>query len=200
MRVHDVSKKKKKCFFVGAPTFCTRGLPGRGTRGFVALDLKPCDKKKSSKFVWLKDVWRTDDPRILQEGLILERLNRHEVSCVPTLWYHGDVPDSLLDEDGNSIWSNDNDISDYASSSADEKDSYEEDLDDSDVTKTQRTETRDFWEETDLQANPFKSHVHYRMVVREVARPLKEVRNGRVLAIVLCFCLIGVFLLGFVRY
>lgn len=166
-----VSKEEIKYFLVGIPRYCTGGLPGRGTRGYVALDLKPDDpKKSSSKFVWLKDVWRVDDDRIKQEGRILEELNLEKVERIPTLLCHSDVLDH---SSGRSAYSINTDV-----------------LGDRDVP-VQRTVTGDHAERLTLRASSFKSHIHYRMVVREVGRSLKSIENGLELAIVIYGCLLG---------
>ncbi|KAH9922039.1 hypothetical protein B0H21DRAFT_766469, partial [Amylocystis lapponica] len=80
------SGKAVRYFLVGKPHFHTRGVSGRGTRGYVALD---CDTKE---FVYLKDAWRVDLDGIRKEGVVLQELNRNHVRNVPTLCCHGDVP------------------------------------------------------------------------------------------------------------
>lgn len=163
-------------FFVGTPKYCTRGLPGRGTRGYVALDPHPANpKKRSSKFVWLKDVWRIDDHWIKQEGLILKELNDkgkelndNRFKHLPTLLCHGDVPEPSSDSGANS---------------------------DNSAVHVQRTETGDYRKCTNQRANPFKTHIHYRMVVQEVGQSLRYIQNGLQLAIVICDCLQGGFLI-----
>ncbi|KAI0645207.1 hypothetical protein C8Q79DRAFT_758439 [Trametes meyenii] len=74
-------------FLVGKPTFVSDGLSGRGTRGYVAIDLSD----REGPFVFLKDVWRVDHPGIRREGEILGFLNERGVQSIPTRLYHGDV-------------------------------------------------------------------------------------------------------------
>lgn len=81
---------EKRYFLVGTPRFCSGGMTGRGTRGYVALDLEKLDEGYL-KFVWLKDAWRVDHEGIGKEGLILRKLNLDDVRYVPTLLCHGDV-------------------------------------------------------------------------------------------------------------
>ncbi|KAI0770656.1 hypothetical protein C8Q74DRAFT_1276729, partial [Fomes fomentarius] len=76
-------------FLVGKPNFIAAGLAGRGTRGYVALDVDDPD----GPFVYLKDAWRVDHERIQKEGDILSQLNAAKVPHIPTLHCHGDVPD-----------------------------------------------------------------------------------------------------------
>ncbi|KAI0699933.1 hypothetical protein C8T65DRAFT_831736 [Cerioporus squamosus] len=72
-------------FLVGRPYFRAKGMTGRGTRGYVALDLE------TKRFVWLKDAWRAHYALLTKEGDILARLNAAGVSNIPTLVCHGDI-------------------------------------------------------------------------------------------------------------
>ncbi|EJF56411.1 hypothetical protein DICSQDRAFT_174928 [Dichomitus squalens LYAD-421 SS1] len=73
-------------FLVGKPCFLARGLAGRGTCGYVALDIA------NDRLVWLKDTWRTSYLFADREGDILQRLNEAGIDNIPTLVSHGDVP------------------------------------------------------------------------------------------------------------
>ena len=86
LTVHDADRERY--FLAGKPNFISTGLAGRGTRGFVAIDLADPD----GPFVFLKDTWRIDHPRIRKEGDILSDLNQAKVGHIPTLVCHGDVP------------------------------------------------------------------------------------------------------------
>ncbi|KAI0648685.1 hypothetical protein C8Q79DRAFT_924162 [Trametes meyenii] len=82
--------RKARAFLVGKPHFIADGLAGRGTRGYVAIDLED----PAGPLVYLKDAWRVDHPRMRQEGDILSYLTGSEggkVNYVPTLICHGDV-------------------------------------------------------------------------------------------------------------
>ncbi|KAI0645209.1 hypothetical protein C8Q79DRAFT_927439 [Trametes meyenii] len=74
-------------FLVGEPTFMSDGLSGRGTRGYVAIDLSDPE----GPFVFLKDVWRVDHVGIRKEGEILGYLNGRDVQNIPTKICDGDV-------------------------------------------------------------------------------------------------------------
>ncbi|KAI0741122.1 hypothetical protein C8Q76DRAFT_823107 [Earliella scabrosa] len=133
-------------FLVGAPHFIASGLAGRGTRGYVAIDLEDQD----GPFVYLKDCWRVAHERIEREGDILAYLNdptTGEVTNIPMLVCHGDVED-------------------------------------------QETQTQTVWRERypDTEC-PFKTHRHYRMVVKEVGLPMSNFRNGRPLLGLLAMCI-----------
>ncbi|KAI0754495.1 hypothetical protein C8Q80DRAFT_1341464 [Daedaleopsis nitida] len=78
----------EKTFLVGKPNFIASGLVGRGTRGYVAIDMADED----GPFVYLKDCWRVEHERIRKEGDVLEELNAAEVPHIPTLLCHGDIP------------------------------------------------------------------------------------------------------------
>ncbi len=153
MTVHDTAGERK--LLVGKPNFIAAGLAGRGTRGYVTVDLADPE----GPFVYLKDAWRVDHERMKKEGDVLAELNAAKVPHIPTLHCHGDVPG-------------------------------------------QRTQTQDFWKETNRTSSPcpFKSHHHYRIVVKEVGLPLNEFKNGKQLIQLLLDCLDGTFLLlSFVR-
>ncbi|PIL32428.1 hypothetical protein GSI_05130 [Ganoderma sinense ZZ0214-1] len=72
-------------YLVGEPIFGPHGLVGRGTRGYVALEWD------TQRLVFLKDAWRPFYDGVAQEGKTLAKLDRAEVSSVPTLICHEDV-------------------------------------------------------------------------------------------------------------
>ncbi|EIW54454.1 uncharacterized protein TRAVEDRAFT_52160 [Trametes versicolor FP-101664 SS1] len=74
-------------FLVGKPTFVASGLVGRGTRGYVALDLCNPDHP----IVFLKDCWRVVHEQTETEGAILSYLNGCGVRSIPTRICDGDV-------------------------------------------------------------------------------------------------------------
>ena len=59
-------------------------------RGYIALDAS----NLSGPFVFLHDIWRAG---LEQEGILLKILNENAVPHVPTLLYHGDVPDQTTE-------------------------------------------------------------------------------------------------------
>ncbi|EIW54474.1 uncharacterized protein TRAVEDRAFT_52179 [Trametes versicolor FP-101664 SS1] len=74
-------------FLVGRPTFVACGLVGRGTRGYIALDLCNPDHP----IVFLKDCWRVLHERSETEGAILSYLNECDVEGIPSRLCDGDV-------------------------------------------------------------------------------------------------------------
>ncbi|KAI0694754.1 hypothetical protein C8Q76DRAFT_660513, partial [Earliella scabrosa] len=89
--VHDEAGDKE--FLIAKPNFIAAGLAGRGTRGYIAIDMAD----KEGPFVYLKDSWRVVHDRIQKEGDILSDLNKHKIPYIPTLRCHGDVPNQKTD-------------------------------------------------------------------------------------------------------
>ncbi|OSD02238.1 hypothetical protein PYCCODRAFT_1425371 [Trametes coccinea BRFM310] len=81
--------EEKRIFLVGKPVWTAFWLFGRGTRGYVALDVK------TRRFMFLKDCWRPFYEGVEPEGCYLELLNeealRNSDIKVPTVIAHGDV-------------------------------------------------------------------------------------------------------------
>ncbi|TFK78900.1 hypothetical protein K466DRAFT_606571 [Polyporus arcularius HHB13444] len=84
------SERVTRSFVVGKPQFDAGGVVGRGTRGYVAVEVN-ARGKLVGPFVYLKDAWRVDHPGIEREGCVLEKLNQHKIPFVPTLVCHGDL-------------------------------------------------------------------------------------------------------------
>ncbi|KAI0641581.1 hypothetical protein C8Q79DRAFT_1014033 [Trametes meyenii] len=80
---------ERRPFLIGKPIFFSTSIFGRGTRGYVALDVK------TRRFVFLKDSWRPIYVGVEPEGHYLELLSSDaSVSIdVPRLVTHGDVAD-----------------------------------------------------------------------------------------------------------
>ncbi|CDO74884.1 hypothetical protein BN946_scf185004.g34 [Trametes cinnabarina] len=80
---------EKRIFLVGKPIWVSFWMFGRGTRGYVALDVK------TRRFVFLKDSWRPFYVGVEPEGHYLELFasNQHDVPNlrVPAVVVHGDV-------------------------------------------------------------------------------------------------------------
>lgn len=81
----------KRFFVVGKPCFYAGGVVGRGTRGYIAVEVDDNGELVGS-YVYLKDTWRVDRPGRSQEGFTLAALNLRGVPFVPTLVCHGDLP------------------------------------------------------------------------------------------------------------
>ena len=96
--VPDEESGVKRWFAVGKPHFYAGGVAGRGTRGYVAVQLDDDGEEVSStaKFVYLKDAWRVNREGMEKEGTILKALNDANVRYIPTLLYHGDLSHDTL--------------------------------------------------------------------------------------------------------
>lgn len=150
--------KKERKFLVGQSHFRAPGVSGRGTRGYIALDVDSlsfdagglslaangvaldADKLGTPRFVYLKDTWRVVHEDIDKEGTILRTLNGFDVPYVPTVLHHGDLGQVTISPQ---LW----------------------------VT--------------------LKKHSHYRLVVKEVGKPLETFDTGEELIGVIYSCVIG---------
>ncbi|KAI0641580.1 hypothetical protein C8Q79DRAFT_987985 [Trametes meyenii] len=81
--------EERRPFLVGEPIFFSTSMFGRGTRGYVALDVK------ARRFVFLKDSWRPFYIGVEPEGYYLQLLasGGSKPIDVPKLVTHGDVGD-----------------------------------------------------------------------------------------------------------
>ncbi|KAI0808256.1 hypothetical protein C8Q74DRAFT_1213922 [Fomes fomentarius] len=150
-------------FLVGKPTFRAKGLAGRATRGYVALD---CTTKR---FVWLKDVWRALYLTAEKEGDVLAQLNASHVYGVPTLLCHSDINNQ---ETLTSTW--------YKRKKAPVLGQAQSSSSLSRKRKRQGTDH----DELDSSHNDdgdsrLRRHRHYRLVVNEVALSLSEFTYGQ---------------------
>ncbi|KAI0645233.1 hypothetical protein C8Q79DRAFT_1011319 [Trametes meyenii] len=89
-RLEVVDENGSHQFLVGCPNFVAPGVIGRGTRGYVALDVTDPDPAKCV-FVYLKDCWRVVHERSEREGGILGYLNERGVKRIPTRHCDGDI-------------------------------------------------------------------------------------------------------------
>ena len=192
----DVPVRK---YLVCKPEFRAKGMAGRGTRGYVALDLA------TKRFVWLKDAWRANYKKVDQEGVMLASLNAADVSFVPTLLCHGDIlqqttatPD-WWERKNPSPSSTSSPTFDATSShtlavpstSASLKRKRVEEPTDSTSAPPQISDEASE-DVTDWRDDcPLRLHMHYRLVVKEVAMPLSKFRHDRQLVGIIYDCLCG---------
>ncbi|KAI0739889.1 hypothetical protein C8Q80DRAFT_1274918 [Daedaleopsis nitida] len=184
-------------FLVCKPDFRAKGLSGRGTRGYVAFD---CETKR---FVWLKDAWRAHYRMVEKEGDVLAQLNAAKVNYVPTLVCHGDIDnqDTLTP----SWWERTQKEAPRTSTfltpqlpahvpafSATSLSSYKRKRDEYDGqderagTPTPKGMGKSgtlFQEDC-----PMRLHRHYRLVVEEVALPLRDFMHGGQLVSIIADC------------
>ncbi|CDO75325.1 hypothetical protein BN946_scf184848.g2 [Trametes cinnabarina] len=180
-------------FLVGRPVFCALGMAGRGTRGYVALDVDA----SPPRFVWLKDAWRTLYDLVAPEGAVLEELNAAGVINVPTLICHGDLPGQEtvtptwweLKNAGPTAESRVVSTTSPTPSVASSSRTLVNHSSSSERTKRSAFEMEEA--ETSREACPLRRHKHYRLVVKEVAMKLVEFNHGLQLVQVIFDCILA---------
>ncbi|KAI0660096.1 hypothetical protein C8Q70DRAFT_978183 [Cubamyces menziesii] len=178
-----------RIFLIGPPSFYAHGMACRGTKGYVAWDTK------ARRFAWLKDAWRLDYGRMEPEGVILSKLNAKGVVNVPTLVCHGDIRNQKTRTPD--IWEAQQPVRSSTPSSTATSVSPSPTLVDpspsaSSSTSLKRTlvevEVNDESDSEGSEAYTLRRHVHYRIVVQEVAKPLSEFLSGQHLVSVIMDC------------
>ncbi|KAI0739872.1 hypothetical protein C8Q80DRAFT_200739 [Daedaleopsis nitida] len=189
-------KPKIMKYLVGKPSFCVRGMAGRGTRGYVAIDCNVEPKR----FVWLKDAWRANYEKVAPEGEVLAELNDAGVENVPTLVCWGDLPGQATKTP---------DYWDWQSQGASEPPSLPADAasqawSQHSTTSTRGSKRRRGQEESAPQpprglndsvkekaSCPLRRHRHCRVVVEEVGLPLSSFKSARHLVSIVYDCMIA---------
>ncbi|TFK91375.1 hypothetical protein K466DRAFT_632764 [Polyporus arcularius HHB13444] len=181
-RVEVPDGKQMRSFLIGKPRFCAKGLAGRGTRGYVALE---CG---TGRFVWLKDAWRAHYLLVDREGDILERLTQANVPYIPTLVCHGDIDDQVTYTPQR--WEEKHPVPSSkipgSSFSTVQKRKLNPDEGEGDVPPPKGLTRLPLRSDS-----PLRRHKHYRLVVKEVALPLSEFQFGRQLVSVVKDCVIA---------
>ncbi|RDX51422.1 hypothetical protein OH76DRAFT_289018 [Lentinus brumalis] len=199
VEVPDGDKRRK--FLICKPRFRARGLAGRGTRGYVALD---CDTKR---FVWLKDAWRAHYVLVDCEGDILQQLKEAKVPRVPTLVCHGDIDDQeTLTPDW---WEEQNPtpnpyptpfpshfhapspaevLAGPSSSASNKRKAPDDEHDTASVPPPEGVASS---QPPFREDSPLRRHKHYRLVEEEVALPLNEFQSGKQLIQVVRDCVLA---------
>ncbi|RDX46913.1 hypothetical protein OH76DRAFT_1385925 [Lentinus brumalis] len=191
-RVEVPDGKQTRMYLIGKPSFRAKGLAGRGTRGYVALE---CG---TGRFVWLKDAWRAHYLLVDREGDILERLMKANVPNIPTLICHGDIEDQVTYTPQR--WEEKNPVPSVhsgtgtpsssnvagSSSSTSQKRKLDSDECEGDVPPPKGLSRLPFRSDS-----PLRRHKHYRLVVEEVALALSEFQYGRQLVTVVKDCVIA---------
>ncbi|EJF59448.1 hypothetical protein DICSQDRAFT_172045 [Dichomitus squalens LYAD-421 SS1] len=184
-----------RTFLIAKPSFRAKGLAGRGTQGYVAVD---CE---SGELVWLKDTWRAHYIIIDPEGDILQKLNDVKIVNVPTLVCHGDIAKQVtLTPDW---WEAKNPPTSDRASSTEGDPSGAPSVSTSTSTRTHSHSSsslkRKRGDERSGDGAPAPKtdwrdkctlchHQHYRLVEKEVARSLIDFKNGRQLIFVVSDC------------
>ncbi|KAI0716898.1 hypothetical protein C8Q76DRAFT_648134 [Earliella scabrosa] len=169
-----------RTLLVCRPRFQASSMIGRGTRGYVALEVR---ENGTGRFFWLKDVWRgACVDGMEREGSVLERLNKAGVENIPTLVCHGDVRDQrtrshqywlMMDAPASDLPPDPN-----ASGAA----SSQIEVEGGGVSVGSKRKRADSTDETTTPEDdecPVDRHIHYRLVVDEVCMPLSSFTSGR---------------------
>lgn len=212
-----------RSFLVAKPAFHAPGMAGRGTRGYVALDCQ------SNRFVWLKDAWRADYDLVEKEGSVLEVLNREGVQYVPTLVCHGDIlkqstktPHWWEVKNGDPTTTTPPTSSVFSSTPAPHTPSSTQPAailsphtpppyvppasqtqSPSYATSSKRSRSQVEDEEEAVASKegcPLRRHMHYRLVVKEVAMDLTTFKDGQQLLSIIFDCVKGQRAAHLVRY
>ncbi|KAI0324667.1 hypothetical protein GY45DRAFT_1438912 [Cubamyces sp. BRFM 1775] len=161
-------------FLVGNAVFKARGMAGRATRGFVAYDAK------TGELVWVKDSWRADYLRVQHEGEILRELNDANVPYVPTVLCYGDLVGQKTVTPV--MWDWGKAQSKPAISVAIRKVSSAPSTVDAGTVRSGALQPEDELlpaAQPDFDDDcPLRSHQHTRVVVKEVALPLRRVHTA----------------------
>ena len=173
LKVPDGKTVRK--FLVCRPYFRAKGMTGRGTRGYVALDTQ----SKSPKFVWLKDAWRAHYALLHKEGDILRQLNDAGVSNIPTLVCHGDIREQTTKTP--EFWElvHPREVVSIPTSPASSAGSSKRKRTDSESTSSSKPKGLTNDETDSREDSPLRRHIHYRIVVMEVCLDLPSFENGR---------------------
>ncbi|KAJ8457509.1 hypothetical protein ONZ51_g11490 [Trametes cubensis] len=157
-------------FLVGKPDFHSKSMFGRGTRGYVALDLR------TGELVWLKDSWRPFYVGVEPEGNYLATMaaDLKDRLVVPTVIAHGDVGGQCTF------------ASTFTSPKTSRRDTQGGPVCDVRMAGTKRryeeyvsADTTDAVEDQLLTTKQGLCHlVHYRIAVAEICLPLDEFQCG----------------------
>ncbi|KAI0694573.1 hypothetical protein C8T65DRAFT_815481 [Cerioporus squamosus] len=177
-------------FLVGRPYFRAKGMTGRGTRGYVALDLE------TKRFVWLKDAWRAHYALLTKEGDILAKLNDAGVSNIPTLVCHGDIRGQTtktpefweLMHPRDPLPSRPTTPTSSKGSSSSSSGSKRKRTDEEADLPASKPKGLNGGDEDYRQDCPLRRHIHYRIVVEEVCLTLPFFEDGQQLVSIIYDC------------
>ncbi|KAH9884513.1 hypothetical protein C8Q73DRAFT_818490 [Cubamyces lactineus] len=191
-------------YLVGRPIVISKGAIGRGTLGFAALN------RETREFAWLKDCWRADYPGVDPEGKILRELNEAQVPYIPTVVCYGDLPGQKTVSPEVWEWAQARIHKDKRIALAIRTPARLEDSD-GDLNTLQLSSSKTKPKQKQKQKAKSKSksksklppglelgksevctmrlHQHARLVVREIALPLKDFETGNELLSIILDCL-----------
>ncbi|KAI0806732.1 hypothetical protein C8Q74DRAFT_10809 [Fomes fomentarius] len=163
-RVTVPSDEGDRTFLIAKPNFRAPGMIGRGTRGYIVVDVE------TSLFVWLKDTWRPYYVGIEAEGDILQTLKRAGVTRIPTVLCGGD----LMHHTGTRLHRADENATDEGIEGQDDEEPPTGGLPDKSGSDSGARS------ESSQQQSSYMRHLsHYRLVVNEVCLPLSQLKSPR---------------------
>ncbi|CDO74185.1 hypothetical protein BN946_scf185043.g237 [Trametes cinnabarina] len=198
--------EEKRIFLVGKPMWVSFWMFGRGTRGYVALDVK------TRRFVFLKDSWRPFYVGVEPEGYYLQLLASGKGASsglqVPSVIVHGDVTVSgqeqghltltplfarhLLAGAKKAIRAATGESASSASRPIDQQDirrvKTKRPSDDESHTTVQGPKAEPLDAE-DTQNAYYRHYTHYRIVVQDVCLPFSSIRSSKQLIQLLRDCI-----------
>ncbi|KAI0641599.1 hypothetical protein C8Q79DRAFT_918749, partial [Trametes meyenii] len=198
--------EEKRPFLVGKPIFFSTSMFGRGTRGYVALDVR------TRRFVFLKDSWRPFYVGVEPEGHYLELLSsdKQVPIDIPRLVTHGDVADhhafttlyaqhfqgkklaEVSDDDEvptTSVTSEAVPLPSQPSPVTGQKRPFEED-DGKFAADADVSHLSDNGESlTESESGAFRRYRHYRIVVSDVCLPFTEIVSSTQLIVLIYHCI-----------
>ncbi|KAI0770200.1 hypothetical protein C8Q74DRAFT_1422593 [Fomes fomentarius] len=136
--------KTVRHYLVSRPVVSPLFLAGKGTRGFWAVDTL------SQRVVFLKDTWRNYGRSV--EGDTLARMNEEGIRNIPSLVWHGNVPDFL--SDGEPV----------------QKDNFQMTMNDEYCRDQWRANIHGY-------KHSLRKHVHYRIVLGVVGYGLEHLKD-----------------------
>ncbi|EIW53037.1 uncharacterized protein TRAVEDRAFT_53454 [Trametes versicolor FP-101664 SS1] len=160
-------------FLVAYPAFEATSMFGRGTRGYIACDVK------NNKFVWLKDSWRPFYEGVEQEGVYLETMaSKLDIKLnLPTVVAHGDVLQQTTYIAGYTTDGRTRSVSPPAESASDE-------------STRGKKRPREEVEAEPESVRESRLLIHYRLAVEEVCMKMGDFTNGKQLVKLVSDCII----------
>lgn len=161
-------------FLVAYPAFEATSMFGRGTRGYIACDIK------NNRFVWLKDSWRPFYEGVEQEGVYLETMaSKPDIKLnLATVVAHGDVLQQTTYIAGYTTDERTGSVAPPAESASDES------------TRGKKRPREE--EKTEPESvREGRLLIHYRLAVEEVCMKMGDFTNGKQFVKLVSDCIIS---------
>ncbi|KAJ2965738.1 hypothetical protein NUW54_g14018 [Trametes sanguinea] len=156
--------------------------------------------RATGRFVWLKDAWRVYYDKLEQEGTVLGMLNAKGIAHVPTLLCHGDIRQQTTQT--SDFWEKENARAALKTTELNQpiRSLHPSLLSSSSTlvapphfeTSSSRKRSRTQVEGESpgsADEDTLRRHMHYRLVINEVALPLSHFSSGRKLVLIVIDCI-----------